>query len=133
MSNQQNENRPISITTIDTLKQYGQGTIVELPSFAEDKPFVVKLCRPSLMSMAASGKIPNSLMGTVTKMFFNRMDDSSLDLADWYSVMEIFADACLMEPTYSQIKEAGVSLTDEQFITIFNYCQSGVKAVKNLF
>lgn len=127
------QNKPISVTTLDSLKQYAQGTIVELPPFAEGKPFVAKLNRPSLMAMAASGKIPDILMAAATKMFFNRADDASVDLSEWYSVMEIFADACLVEPTYAQVKEAGISLTDEQLIAIFNYGQAGTKAIKALF
>lgn len=128
-----NENKPISITNIDTLKRYSKGMVVELPSFAEGQPFIVRLARPSLMSMAAEGKIPNPLMSTVTKMFFGKISDAAVDLTEWYQVMEIFAEACLMEPTYKQIKEAGISLTDEQYLNIFNYCQSGIKAVKSLF
>lgn len=127
------QNKSISVTTLDSLKQYAQGTIVELPPFAEGKPFVAKLNRPSLMAMAASGKIPDILMAAATKMFFNRTDDASVDLSEWYSVMEIFADACLVEPTYAQVKEAGISLTDEQLIAIFNYGQAGTKAIKALF
>lgn len=129
----ENESRPISITSIDTLKRYANGAIVELPAFAEDEPFVVRLGRPSLMTMAAQGKIPNTLMSIVTKMFFGKASDASVDLKQWHQVMEIFAEACLIEPTYQQILDAGISLTDEQYISIFNYCQSGIKGVKGLF
>ena len=31
------------ITSIDQLKQYAQGQVIELPAFSEDQPFVARL------------------------------------------------------------------------------------------
>lgn len=124
----------LRVTTIEELQKYGAGQLVELPSFAEGMPFVAKLKRPSMMAMMKSGKIPNSLLSTANTLFSNKqtevaMEDDNL-YRDVFEITEILADAALVEPTYQQIKEAGLELTDQQYMFIFNYTQVGVKALE---
>ena len=57
------------VTSIDDLKKYNDGAVVELPPFAEGQPFVVKMKRPSLMRLATNGTIPNALMDSATSLF----------------------------------------------------------------
>ena len=47
----------LKLTSIEELKKYANGTVVELPSFSEGQPFVARLKRPSLLSMVKQGKI----------------------------------------------------------------------------
>ena len=47
-------------------------------------------------------------------------------------ILEIMAEAALVEPTYDDIKNAGLELADDQLTAIFNYTQDGVAAL-NLF
>ena len=35
-----------------------------------------------------------------------------------------------VEPSWSELKNAGIELTDEQYMFIFNYTQEGVKALE---
>ena len=46
-------------------------------------------------------------------------------------MMEVFAEASLVNPSYSQIKEIGLSLTENQLIGILQFAQGGVKALEN--
>lgn len=125
--------KQLRVTPLDDLKKYSYGELVELPPFFEGAPFVARLKRPSLMAMMKSGKIPNELLITANALFTGDTSDSKID-EDYYSqaleVIEILADASFVEPTWEEIKEAGIELTDEQFIFLFNYTQKGVNAVK---
>lgn len=118
------------VTSISQLNEYAKGQLVELPSFGEGQPFFARLRRPSMLALAKSGKIPNSLLATANRMF-----DSSLDiknenmLKDFYMVIETILEAAFVEPTYQEIKDAGVQLSDDQMIFVFNYTQQGVKVL----
>ena len=121
-------------TGILELRGYVNGAVVELPPFAEGQPFVVRLRRPSMLVLAKSGKIPNSLLDTASGLFMNDSEGLMANegmLGDIYSVMNIVAEAAMVEPTFEQVNQAGLELTDEQLMTIFNYAQSGVKALKS--
>ena len=122
------------ITSIYDLQRYANGQIVKLPDFAEGQPFVARMRRPSLLIMAKKGKIPNKLLATATDLFnggnsHNASNDSIL--SDTYDVCEAIAEAALVEPTMAEIKEAGLELSDNQLIAIFNYAQRGIEALNN--
>lgn len=122
------------ITNITELKQYAKGSVVELPPFAEDQPFIARVKRPSLLGMVKSGKIPNSLISKTNELFSNAQEafnpDDDKMMSDMYDVMELIVRETLVEPTYEQIKEAGLELTDDQMMYLFNYGQQGVKALE---
>lgn len=124
----------LKITSVDYLAEYAKGTLVELPPFAEDQPFVARLRRPSMLGLAKSGRIPNDLLITANSMFASKASFSITNekmLQQTYDIFDAICEACFVEPTYQQIKDAGVELTDEQYIFIFNYSQQGVKALKS--
>lgn len=126
------EQKILPITPLESLQEYARGAIVQLPSFSEDQPFVARLRRPSMMTLAKSGKIPNSLLNTANSLFMGKGMDSNNEeaLKEVLSIVDILCDAAFVEPTYSQLKEAGVELTDEQYMAVFNYTQQGVKALE---
>lgn len=122
------------ITSIYDLQRYAKGQIVKLPDFAEGQPFIVRMRRPSLLIMAKSGKIPNRLLSTATNLFNGGNDkNANTDslLSDTYDVCEAIAEAALVEPTLSDIKNSGIELSDNQLIAIFNYAQRGIEALDN--
>lgn len=122
----------LKVTTIEELKKYKDGAVVELPPFAEGQPFVVRLKRPSVMEMVSSGKIGNALAAIATEIFMESTVDDKRD--DMLSKMrEVFievAKAEMVEPTYNDVVECGVELTDEQLMFLYNYSQQGVNALK---
>ena len=126
------EQKILPITPLESLQEYARGAIVQLPPFSEDQPFVARLRRPSMMALAKSGKIPNSLLNTANSLFMGKGMDSNNEgaLKEVLSIVDILCDAAFVEPTYSQLKEAGVELTDEQYMAVFNYTQQGVKALE---
>lgn len=122
----------IKITSLKELESYAQGQIVELPAFAEDQPFVARLQRPSIINLAKSGKIPNSLLASANSLFtrgrVTAKDEQAL--GQLYDILDVFCEACFLEPTYEEIKNAGITLTDEQLMFVFNYSQTGVRALE---
>lgn len=122
----------MDITSLDSLQEYGRGAIVQLPSFAEGQPFVARLRRPSMMALAKFGKIPNALLTTANSLFLKGGVDAADEsvMKDVLSVVDVLCAAAFVEPTYEQIQKAGVELTDEQYMFIFNYTQQGIKALQ---
>lgn len=126
----------LKITSFEDLKSYKAGQLVELPPFADGQPFVAKLRRPSMMVLAKEGKIPNDLLGVAGQLFAqggaglaakSGKDDT---LKDMYEICNIICNAALVSPTMQQIEDAGMELSDDQMIAIFNYSQTGVKSLK---
>ena len=118
------------VTSISQLNEYAKGQLVELPSFGEGQPFFARLRRPSMLALAKSGKIPNSLLATANRVFDSSLDTKNENmLKDFYTVIETILEAAFVEPTYQEIKDAGVQLSDDQMIFVFNYTQQGVKAL----
>lgn len=122
----------MKITSLDALQAYANGTVVELPPFSEGQPFVARLRRPSMLALVKSGKIPNSLLSTANSLFLKGGVDSKdeASMSQLFDLFDIICEACFLEPTYRQIKDAGIELTDDQYTFIFQFSQQGVKALE---
>ena len=122
----------MKITSLSQLTKYTEGQVVELPSFAEGQPFVARIRRPSMLALAKSGKIPNSLLSTANGLFLGSGKGKTDDryLQEVFDVLDVVCDACFIEPTWKELQEAGIELTDDQYMFIFNYTQTGVKALE---
>ena len=127
--------KELKVTDIETLVKSASGEIVQLPSFTESVPFIAKVKRPSLLGLVKSGKIPNNLLVKTNELFiqdgagFDTEDNNMMvDLCD---VLEMIAGETLVEPSYKDLTAAGVELTDEQLMALFNYSQRGVAALES--
>lgn len=122
------------VTDVIDLRSYANGQIVELPSFAEGMPFVARLRRPSMLFLAKTGQIPNTLLAKAGQLFNG--GGSSLDsddmnmLSDVYDIAMVVVKASLVSPTIDDIENAGLELSDDQIMAIFNYTQGGIKALE---
>lgn len=133
-----NQSAPVNslnITTLTDLQNYSQGNIVRLPDFAEGQPFIARMRRPSLLSLVKNGKIPNSLISAANEIFSQGIGSYDVDnqdsLKDMFGILDVICEASLVEPTYQQIKDAGLELSDDQLMFIFSYAQQGVKALES--
>lgn len=121
------------ITSITDIVKYAGGTIVRLPDFGDGEPFIAKLKRPSMLGLVKAGKIPNSLITQATKLF--KSGAGSLEkgntVDELYDIIEIVCREAMVKPTYDEIKNAGVTLSDNQLMAIFSYTQNGVKALES--
>lgn len=124
----------MKITTIADLQNYASGTVVRFPDFAEGQPFVARVRRPSMLVLAKQGKIPNTLLIAAGELFTKGgggMDADNVEmLGQVYDICKIICRAALVEPTMDDIKSAGMELSDDQLMAIFNYTQNGIKALE---
>lgn len=131
------EKKELVVTSVEQLKTYAGGMVVELPPFAEGQPFVARLTRPSLFRLVKTGKIPNSLITQANKLFANgtmslktqTVDPKMMD--ELFTILDAMCEAAFVEPTFQQIKDAGVYLTDQQKMFVFSYVQQGVEALES--
>lgn len=124
----------LNVTSIEEIKARS-AQIVELPGW-DERPFCARLKTISVFSLASQGKIPNSLFTTAIDLFEgkkksvsgkgNEGENSELD--EISKLMDIFIEASMLEPTYSEVKEY---LTDEQKYAIFAFAQKGANALKS--
>lgn len=129
----------LRVTTFEDLQQYSLGEIVELPPFDDGRPFVARLRRPSMSSLMAAGKLPNSLMEVALNMFDtpqanSKKKDKSMSTAEYKELLELYEAVCsaaFVEPTWAEVKQSGVFLTNEQYNYIMDYTQGNVSALKS--
>ena len=141
MQQQQINNEPMAynevlrVTTISDLQSYAAGTTVRFPDFAEGQPFVARVRRPSMLILAKQGKIPNSLLNTAGDLFSkggSGLDSDNKDmLKDMYDICHVVCESALIQPTLAEIEGSGIELSDDQIQAIFNYTQTGVKALNS--
>lgn len=130
-----NCDQAMHITTVSDLQSYAQGTVVRFPDFGDGQPFVARVRRPSMLVLAKQGKIPNTLLTTAGELFSKGGSGLDADnenmLGDMYGIMEVIATAALIQPSMEEIKSVGLELSDDQMMAIFNYTQTGVKALES--
>lgn len=87
------------------------------------------------MNMARKGMIPNDLLVTANELFTNKavnvvnvQDEKFMERM--FGVMDTMCEAVFVEPTYKELVDAGIELTDEQYMFVFTYTQQGVNALK---
>lgn len=126
------------ITSIEELKKMANGEVVELPGFTDGTTFNARLKRPSMLALAKSGKIPNNLLGAANKLFVgvgsvlqNNGKGNDDALTELFDIIEVICEESFVEPTYKQLKDNGIELTDQQKLAVFTYTQRGVKSLEN--
>ena len=118
----------MAVTKISELKKYADGVEVELPGWEDGVPFIAKLRRPSMLTLASEGQIPNPLMSAAAKLFGE--GGAKMDFQERAGLFLMMARASLVSPTWDELEEAGLSLTDSQLVYIYNYSQTGVDALR---
>lgn len=126
--------KQLIVTTLEDLANYKEGTLVELPPFGPDQPFIAKLRRPSMLALAKAGKIPNTLLNSANRLFFGdkaaagkKYDENSL--REVFQIIDILCEAAFVHPSYKELKDIGIELSDDQYMFIFNFTQQGVNAL----
>ena len=128
----------MQVTSLEQLQSIKQTEIIELPAFEDGTKLNVEVKKPNMMQLIAAGKIPNTLLSSAMEMFngkagekMQRATDNVGDLKDLVGMMNVIAEASLVNPTYKQIKELGIDLTDNQLMGLLMYSQGGLKALEN--
>jgi hypothetical protein len=119
----------MSVTSLEDLKKIAEGQEVELLGWREE-PFVCKLKRPSMLGLVANGEIPNPLLNAAYILFNGaKTTKDVINMKEQKELLTIMAKAAMVEPTYAELEEIGLELTDTQLLEIYNYTQIGVKAL----
>ena len=119
----------MAVTSLENLKKLSEGQEVELPGWGEE-PFICKLKRPSLLGLVEGGQIPNPLLNAAYILFNGaKTQKDVLNLKDQKEILDIVARAAMVEPTYQQLKDIGLELTDLQLLDIYNFTQLGVRSL----
>lgn len=126
--------KELKVTELSKLIESAKGEIVQLPGFTEDVPFFARVRKPSLLGLVKTGKIPNSLLVKTNELFVQDgtgfdTDDTNM-MADLCDVLDVIAQETLVEPSYDDLKNNGVELTDQQRTALFSYSQQGIKALE---
>ena len=128
----------LQVTSLEQLKKVKQTDIVSLGKFEDGTEVVAELKRPDMLALAAEGKIPNSLLTEVAKLFNGKnelakdvLKDDGEAFVQLGQLMDILAKASLVNPTMKQLDEINVTLTQEMKTTIMMYFQGGVETLKN--
>lgn len=130
----QNNNEK-TVTSLEQMKQQSMGSLVSLPPFNEGEELVVRLKRPSMLSLMKSGKIPNTLVVSANTLF--KSGPSAFDtknehmMEELFTLLDVICEETFVEPTYKEIKSAGITLTDDQLMFVFGYTQNGVKQLES--
>ena len=121
------------VTPLETMRLASQGSLVTLPGFGDGDTITVRLRKPNMLTLLRSGKLPNELLNAAVDLFERAKKPGGTkfgEMADMVNMMAIFCEASLVEPTYKELTDNGIELTQEQMIYIFNFAQGGVKALK---
>ena len=119
----------MAVTSIEKLKQLSHGQEVELQGWDEE-PFVCILKRPSLLGLVENGDIPNPLLHAAYILFNGSNDPKDqINLKEANDLYRIIAKAAMVNPTYQDVIDVGLELTDMQLLEIYRFTQLGVKSL----
>ena len=99
---------------------------VELPGWGPEAGFSCRLRRPGLVVMAeAAGFVPNPLLSAVEELFFPAGKAVKLPPEQQARALHAIARYALVSPTMDELNEAGLALTDEQYLSIYAFALKG--------
>lgn len=86
----------------------------------------VKARRPGLYNMASMGFIPNPILGAMQALFSgDPRQINAVDAKKQGECITQIAKYALVEPTYQEILDAGLELTDLQLTDLYQFALAG--------
>lgn len=108
-----------------TAQRYGAQSI-EIHDWDGSSMIEVRARRPGLYNMASMGFIPNPLLGAMQAMFSGSTAQiNAVDAKKQGECLTAIARYALVEPTMAQITEAGLELTDQQLLELYQFALAG--------
>lgn len=115
--------------TIEELKKV-KTQIIQISDFSGEGTFNVEVRRPSLLTLATSGNIPNELIGDVNDLFFGKKEEKDIEMSKLKEIYDGIVKATLVSPTFEELKENDIQLTEVQIGELYKYVVGGVKELK---
>ena len=114
----------MSVTPLETLLAAAptQPEEIELPGWYGGEAITVRVKRPNFYHLLARDCVPNPLIPVVQKMFVHGFDAGDVASAtpEFARALLTIAGETLVEPTLTQLTEAGVELTDDQLLELLS-------------
>jgi len=97
-----------------------------LPGWEPGEEFSCRLSRPGLVAMArAVGFVPNPLIEAIQELFFPAAGGTRLAPEQQAKALYEIARYALVSPTMEELTDAGLELTDEQYLAIYAFALKG--------
>lgn len=120
----------LKVTSLEEIKKSASGQLIAFTGW-DEKPWIAKVKRVSLLDMISEGVIPNSLLSAAEQVFAGKQSSKKpVDIKETGTVFKAVAEAVLVEPTWNDLQDAGVKVTDEQLSELFQYAQGGINGLK---
>lgn len=118
-------------TSIEEMARQGGVREITLSGWDGENDITVKARRPSLYAMAAAGHIPNPLLPAADSLFMANgaaIQKSRFD--DMAKMLDIIARETLVKPTFEELEQAGLTLTDTQYLEIYRFVIGGAASLE---
>lgn len=122
--------KKVKVISIDELKKI-HTQVIEISDFAGDGVIPIEVRRPSILTLATSGGIPNELIQDVNDLFFGKKQEKDIELSKLKEIYDGIVKATLVSPTFDELKKEGIELTEVQIGEIYRYVVGGVKELKS--
>jgi len=123
------------VTPLETIRLASRGKLVEIPGFAPGEVFRVRLRQPNLLTLVKLNRISNPLLAQILDAERRGVKPESGVTPEQIRMKaeldDVFCEAAMVEPTYQELKECGVELTQEQMNKIVSFAQGGVAALES--
>lgn len=118
------------ITPLETMQAMTQPEEIALSGWKRGQEITVMVQKPNFYALLAKGSIPNPLIPEMDKLFVRRDRKGYAEPdAKFAETLETIAELTLVEPSYQQLIDAGVELTDDQLTELSIYATSGAEAL----
>ena len=116
----------LQVTSLEKLKQVKQTQIVSLGKFEDGTELIAELKRPDMLAFIT--EVFNGKTETVNKA---TIDGDVTALKQLGELLEFLCEETLVNPSYKEIKEIGLTLPLEMKTTILTYVQAGIDGLKS--
>lgn len=100
---------------------------VNISSYDGRDSMSVILKRPSILTLATLGKIPNPLLSAAAKLFEFAPKSEPASIKEIGEILHIVAEASLINPSYEEVRD---QLTDTQLMEIYHYAKGGADGLE---
>ncbi len=125
----QKKQNPATVTPIARMPAAFATELVELPGWEPEQTVHFRLRRSNLRALVTAGKIPNPMLSAAQRLYEGQSSKANASFGEIVKVMTLVVDNAMVEPTYKELTEAGVELTEEQFGLIWGYANRGAQAL----
>ena len=122
----------MAITSMNEIMQAAAPQEITISGFAPGTEITVLARRPSFYTMLAAGAAPNPLIPEMEKLFVRRDRSGHARPSEEFARTLVFiAQETLAEPSYAQLRENGIELTDDQLTEISLFATAGAEALRS--